>query len=67
MFYKLAAILDRPFYEVNRSWSVTRTHFNLPLRASFDKLRTNGNLDEVVHTSADRCRYDDGIATLRSQ
>ena len=46
---------------------VTRTHINLALRASFDRLRTSGNLNEVEHTSAYRRCYDDGIATLRSQ
>ena len=44
-----------------------RTHFNQSLRASFDRLRTSGNLDEVEHTAAYRPCYDDEIATLRSQ
>ena len=39
----------------------------LSLRASFDRLRTSGNLDEVEHTSANRRCYGDEIAALRSQ
>ena len=43
--------------------SLTLTHFNMSLRGA----QRRGNLDEVEHTLANRCRYGDEIAALRSQ
>ena len=40
--------------------------FDCPLM-SLRGAKRRGNLDEVVHTLANRRGYDDGIATLRSQ
>ena len=50
-----------------RRQTLTRTHLNLSLLASFDRLRTSGYLDEVEHTSAIRRCHGEEIATLRSQ
>ena len=50
--------------------SLTLTHFNLSLRGSSahpEFVEGRGNLDEVEHTSANRRRYGDEIAALRSQ
>ena len=52
-----------------RGWRPLHTHFDLSLRtapAHPELVEGRGNLDEVEHTSANRRRYGDEIATLRS-
>ena len=52
-----------------RGWRPLHTHFDLSLRAAPahpELVEGRGNLDEVEHTSANRRRYGDEIATLRS-
>ena len=55
------------FSKVNPTTALRCTHSNLSMRASFDRLRTSGNLNRAEHTSANRRCYGDEIATLRSQ
>ena len=79
---KLGMILRRAQYErvanfhnfekaLREQRSLTLTHFNLSLRGSTaahgEPVEPRGNLDEVEHTSANRRRYGDEIAALRSQ
>ena len=63
----LGGYIDEPRWS-NRC--LTRARFNLSLRgvpAHPELVEGRGNLDEAEHTSTNRGRYGDGIATLRSQ
>ena len=49
----LTAIVAQTKPPVITGPDVTRAHYHLSLRASFDRLRTSWNLDEVEHTSGE--------------